>query len=299
MPPHHNHSPHDFHESSPAPLQSEMLVHEPIKIEGLHPFYQFAYEEAQHGFKGRIDMSSFTNRKDLSKDVARVHEKLNLIREKCMHGAEEEKMAFVQSDVFEHMLHKHITDAKWFGDKTKSILPAIYDDLFHGVDLILEQRFDRGAYAFSSLSMDATFSAQGAVKKIEKIMSYLHEGRLGKVKYFKSDAANFKGSMNNVPNFVVGVGRPALFDMVGQYVQKGATPEINQEARRMVLEQIIIQANYYSEFLLSKGFKEEADQYFQVGKNMAEILATIPELTNKKGVDEVHQAILNHCSSVR
>lgn len=299
MPPRHNQAPshghNDFQDSSPQPLQSEIVVHEKIDVPGLHPFFHIAYQEAQNGFGSRIDMSSFTNRKDLAKDVARVQEKLSIIRDKCLHGSENEKMAYVQSDIFEHMLHKHIVEAKWFGEDVKSILPSVYDDLFNGVDLILEQNVGEGAFAFSSLAVDATFSAKGAVEKIDRTMKNLHDGSLGRIKYFKSEAANFKGRIDNVPHFVIGVGRPALFEMVGQYVQKGAIPEINQEARRMILEQIERQSVHYANFLISRGFTSEASQYSRVGDNVRKILIDTSPLSNKKGIDEVHRAIMECC----
>lgn len=287
---------HDFADSAPQPLQSEVLVHEIIEIPDLHPFYQMAHLEAQKGFNKRIRMSEFTNRKDLASDVAQVNEKLALIRKTCLEGTEGERMAIVQSDVFEYMLHQHIQDAGWFGAETESILPSIFDDMFNGTDLIIEQHVGRGAYAFSALGIDATFSAEGAVNKIEKTKNFLSEGRLGRVKYFKSERANFKGSIDSVPHFVIGLGRPALFEMLGQYVQKGAVKEGNQEARRMVLEQIIAQARYFSDFLKAGRFNVEAERYELVGHEMSKLLSLTQPLSNKKGVDEVHRAILASCS---
>jgi hypothetical protein len=169
------------------------------------------------------------------------------------------------------------------------------NDLFNGVDLILEQNVGEGAFAFSSLAVDATFSAKGAVEKISRTMERLHDGKLGRIKYFQSDAANFKGRIDGVPQFVIGVGRPALFDMVRQYVQQGAVPEINQEARRMVLEQIERQSVYYANFLSSRGFGVEASHYTRAGDMVRKILTGTSPLTNKKGVDEVHHAIMECC----
>lgn len=286
----------DFKDSSPQPLQSEELVHEKIEIADLHPFFQFAYAEAQEGFSQRINMSEFTNRKDLAHDVSRVNEKLAMIRATCVHGTESEKMAIVQSDVFEYMLHRHIGEAAWFGESVKSILPSIYDDLYNGTDLILEQHIGRGAYAFSALGIDVTFSADGASKKIDKtIGDYLSKGKLGKVKYFKSERAGFKGGIDGVPHFVIGMGRPALFEMLGQYVQKGPAKDINQEAQRMILEQIVSQAHYFEEFLKSKGFVDGAAKYALVGEEMSQLLDKTTPLSNKKGIDEVHQVILGKC----
>lgn len=273
-----------------------MHTHEEIKIKDLHLFYDLAYKAAQEGFKERIDMTDFSNRKDLADDMAKVKEKLALIHATCIHGTEEEKMAIVQSDVFEHMLHKHITEAHWFGKETKSILPSVYDDLFRGVDLILEQHVGRGAFAFSTLAIDATFSAKGALQKLEKVKDLLSKGKFGGIKYFKSVRANMRGVIDNVPHFVIGMGRPALFQMTSEYVQKGVTPDINQEARRIVLEQIIVQAEYFKDILISEGFTDEADKYERIGSEMSLLLADTVPLLNKKGLDEVHQAILNFCS---
>lgn len=299
MPPRPSQSPAEAHnysnDSSPQPLHRELILHEKIEVPDLHPFYQIAYQESQNGFAERINMSSFTNRKDLMQDVARVHDRLKMIKDTCLHGNETERMAIVQSDIFEHMLHRHISEAKWFGDSIKSILPSIYDDLFNGVDLILEQNVGSGAYAFSSLAVDATFSAKGAVEKIERTKSFLREAKLGRIKYFESDAASFKGTINNVPHFVIGVGRPALFEMVGQYVQKGPVPEINHEARRMVLEQVERQARYYADYLKERGFNDKASQYARIGKNVQNVLAGTKPLSNKKGIDEVHNAIMMSC----
>ena len=70
----------------PAPSQQQpegskpevdvMQVHEQMKVEGLHIFFELAYKEAQKDFKHRIDMMDFSNRKDLQRDLARVKERL-------------------------------------------------------------------------------------------------------------------------------------------------------------------------------------------------------------------------------
>lgn len=281
---------------SQQPELDLMHVHEEIKIDGLHVFYELAYKAAQEDFKNRINMADFSNRKDLQNDMTKVMEKLAHIRATCIHGTEEEKMAIVQSDVFEHMLHKHISEAAWFGKETRSILPSVFDDLFRGVDLILEQHVGRGAFAFSTLAIDATFSAKGAIQKLENTTDYLSKGKMGGIKYFKSNRANITGTMESVPHFVIGMGRPALFHMTSEYVQKGVTPDINQEARRMVLEQIIVQAEYFRKLLKNKGYIAEAEKYERVGIETSALINETSPLSNKKGLDEVHEAILNFCS---
>ncbi len=281
-------------ESQTNPLE---LVHEVIEIEGLHPFYQMAYEAAQNGFKNRINMEEFSNRIDLPKDLKRVREKMFQIKATCIHGTEQEKMAIVQSDIFEHMLHTHIGEAEWFGDSVQSVFPSIYDDLFNGVDLILEQNVGRGAFAFSTLAIDATFSAQGAIQKLERTRDFLAKGNLGGIKYFKSEKADIVGRMDSVPHFIIGLGRPALFSMVSQYVQKGAVKEVNQEARRMVLEQIVTQANYFSKLLTARGFEEKADKYARIESEMTHLLTGLIQTSGAKiPSDEVYQAILGYCA---
>ena len=102
-------------------------------------------------------MEKFSNRKDLANDIQAVNEKLKLIAETIKTGTEVARMAYIESDVFEYMLHEHITNAHLFGESVTSILPSIYDDLFNGVDVILEQSVGRGAYAFSTLAIDAAY----------------------------------------------------------------------------------------------------------------------------------------------
>ena len=101
--------------------------------------------------------------------------------------------------------------------------------------------------------------------------------------------------MSDVPNFIVGVGRLALFKMAGEYVQKGVQSETNSEVRQMILEQMHVQAKYYKDLLLSKGFTAESEKYERVEKDTQELLSKSNIAINSKVVDEVHQAIMGYC----
>ncbi len=285
-----NPNPQEVKGVDPVP----QVVHSRIEIPDLHPVFQQAYERAVAIFSERIQMDLFTDRRSYITDVARVNERLKQISNECKSGGPDRQMAYVQSDVFEAMLFDYVSVGKWFGDKVTGILPSIYDDLFNGVDLILEQDLGPGAFSYAALAIDATFSSEGAVKKIAKDKAFIAEGRLSRIKYFSSEQANFRGNVDQIPHFVVGVDRPTLFSSALEYVQKGPEEKGCASLRRLVLEQICKQAIYYNKLLSEKGFVDEAFQYERVLSVLKPVLDSLPPIDARYASDQVHALIMQN-----
>lgn len=94
----------------------------------------------------------------------------------------------------EYMVMDGIYSRNWLGQDTEVVPASEYDDVAHGVDVVV--RFDRGEDQEPLyLLIDVTTSADGDVleDKIVRHVDRLQRGQLAKVKYYRSDEDDRRG----------------------------------------------------------------------------------------------------------
>ena len=154
---------------------------------------------------------------------------------------------------------------KWFGDAAKVRVASEYDDLFNGVDSIIE--FDNTRQL--AIGIDTTISRNKINEKFQGIREKILDGKLLEVKYFKN--ANFSGSLHNVPLTVIGADLGAnaslarlVYDMemTDQFYSKDKPDrrEKAEEAIRGHISQFIILLEIKLEL---EAFKEFAIRFGQ------------------------------------
>lgn len=128
--------------------------------------------------------------------VARKRERI------IQEGGEASKRA----QILEFVLQDQIELSNWFGESTYTIVPSIYDDYFHGVDLALEIEDEEKKVQHLALGVDVTSSAMAIRKKMEIIKEHIKDGSLTQMEYFHSENHNpdFYGTMSNIPSVVIG-----------------------------------------------------------------------------------------------
>lgn len=134
----------------------------------------------------------------VKRDKERVERKKREIKEL---GTEPTKKA----RLLEALLTEQIELSNWFGENTYTIVPAEFDDLFHGVDLALEIEDDDGVKHLA-LGIDVTSSPVSIRKKLKIIKDHIANGTLTAMEYFHSEDHNpdFYGTMDNIPQVVIG-----------------------------------------------------------------------------------------------
>ena len=131
--------------------------------------------------------------------------------ERDQHSVEKKKGNLDPSDpslqraqILEALLAEQIELSEWFGEDVLTIVPAEYDDLYHGVDITAEFEIDR-TLKYLGLGIDITSSPGSITKKVEKVKDHIRDGSLTEMKYFTSERLpDFHGRMANIPNTVIG-----------------------------------------------------------------------------------------------
>ena len=171
-----------------------------------------------------------------------------------------------------------------------TIVPAEYDDLFHGVDLALEVPKDEDT-EYLALGIDATSSPIAIRTKLKKIKEHIADGTLTMMEYFHSNnRPDFYGVMKNIPQVVIGTEGRAIQELSElwmtayglpklRYRLSGAplSPESEQSQRRAVkdakdklgrhrvqmllLEEIKIQLSVFRDFATKVNQTEAAQKF--------------------------------------
>lgn len=233
--------------SKPSFGASDTLLHVISRetLQNMHPVYVEAFEKARSMTRGkRIDMRSFTNYADLDKDMASVN---NKIREYSGRSQIEGNMeAMVQAEILEALIYDMVKSHGWFGANVSGILPSAFDDLFLGNDLILEQKHGDGWNSYSGVGIDVTLGEVSFTKKITDTKERLSKGGLSWIKYFESPAGNFKGSLYDIPHFVIGVDRESLFQLTSMWCDGDMIGMSKHPSRKSLLKMMILECDEFS-----------------------------------------------------
>lgn len=141
--------------------------------------------------------------KDIDKDLARVAElEKRYIREDDPSSIDRRR----RGELLEALLTDQIELENWLGQDARTIVPSRYDDLEHGVDIMVLFEIE-GFIKYLALSVDATTSKSNIAKKIKRIRDDIDQGRLTRIKYFlyePPDQPGQRSDLSDVPRVVVG-----------------------------------------------------------------------------------------------
>lgn len=170
----------------------------------------------------------------------------------------EEKKQKQMATVLEAMFHDQSRNNEWLGKGVSTIRPGEYDDFINGVDSIVEYKGD-GRSAFLAMAIDATYSSYTGAK-FNRIRSELIEGKLGEVKYFKTD--NFKGMLSGIPKVVVGASSKTLEEVMALWVRGDNEALRNHPIQTLILEQMVLQLEAFQEFCAKRKALENNAKVF-------------------------------------
>src|SRR3989338_10314940 len=259
-----------------------------------------------------IDMNEF-------KDIPRYAERLDrdrtsVERKKAAikrEGTEPTKKARILEAVFAQQIEL----SNWLGQNVFTIVPAEYDDLFHGVDLTLEVSKDEDT-EYLALGIDATSSPIAIRTKLKKIKEHIADGTLIMMEYFHSEnRPDFYGVMKNIPQVVIGIEGRAIQELSELWMtayglpklrQKSngppLSPESEQSQRRavkeakdklgrhrvqmIILEEIKIQLSIFRDFAIQVNQTEVAQKF-------SSLLKLIDTVLKEKGVPDREDVFRN------
>jgi hypothetical protein len=264
-------------------------------------FREKAYQEALRELKiDQIKIDEFADLYDVEKDKKRVAQIEKRFAEE---NSEKEKENKELATVLEAILYEEIYLNCYLGEDTETYSASKFDDYVNGVDIIVEvSEENRERLSHLALAVDATFS-RDVLGKINKVKSKIKSGQLAIIKYFKSEALNFRGEKSGIPEFVIGIDKKSLEEVTFFWLQNRHQKLNCHYLHLMIIDEILSQAQYYQNYAQEQGQEKIAHRYqhlfelFQKIKNgKKEIIEkTLEAPGNKERMDEdsVYQSIMN------
>ena len=217
--------------------------------------------------------------------------------------------------ILEAIFAEQIELSDWLGQNVFTIVPAEYDDLFHGVDLALEVPKEEGT-DYLVLGIDVTSSPIKIRDKLKKIKEHIADGTLTMMEYFHSDnRPDFYDVVRNIPQVVIGTEGRTIKELSELWMTAyglpklrrrssgpSLSPEAEQSQRRtikdakdklgrhrvqmLLLEEIKMQLNVFKEFALRVGQTAVAEKFTSV-------LELINKVLQDKGIPDREDVFIN------
>lgn len=221
-----------------------------------------------------------------------------------------------KAQLLEALLTEQIELSEWFGGNTFTIVPAEFDDLFHGVDLALEIE-DDNAVKHLALGIDVTSSPMAIRKKLKIIKDHVANGTLTAMEYFHSEDHNpdFYGTMSNIPQVVIGADGKTIKELGELWMsaygltklrrdskQPALSPESEEHQRKLAKEakqkladhrvQILMLEEIKMQLTVFQRFAQEQGQD-EVAKKLSSTLNLIETILSSKGTPSIDDVFKN------
>lgn len=196
----------------------------------------------------------------------------------------------IRAEVFgktlEGILHDVIQQGA-YGETVRSVATAKYDDYHGGIDEILERRTEDGT-AQIGCALDFTFGKTD--KKISEIVNDIENGKQREVVFYESpfgDPPEIHGRLRGIPRIVVGLDAEHIVDIAEQWL---ASPEAAKDNQLflLVLRQIMMQADVFSEVARKKQQTEIKSKYDQVRNSISKLYT---ELRIEREIDFLDEEV--------
>jgi len=155
----------------------------------------------------------------VQRDLNRVEERNQQFaegdREKLPNGLTKAEV-YKLAEIAEYDILRGINMGNWI-PSGRALVTSEYDDVFNGIDMVLEVGQKEGPIGHYGLAVDVSFS-QNLNAKFQRIKNEIdsfdnERNRLGRVKYFKSRKAGIRGELSGIPRVVAALDLPAMEDM--------------------------------------------------------------------------------------
>lgn len=268
----------------------------------------------------RINMDEFIKVDELGGGYSREeieHDKES-VRKKKQRIEEQDTAPTKRAQILEALLAEQIELSEWLGPDAMTIIPAEYDDLYHGVDLAAEFQRDN-TIQHLAMGVDVTASPLSIEKKFAIIRDHLADGSLTEMKYFTSERfPDFHGRYANIPSIVIGTDARTINELAELWltVDKSKNPPLGidsidreglreqaREAQKklakhrvqvLILKQIQAQLEVFRAYAQKKGQPEVTSKLAGILKLINDILlekkiSNIDEQSNER--DDIFRAI--------
>ncbi len=227
-----------------------------------------------------------------------IEEDLEYVREKERTFAREETVeehgAKRVGTIFEGLIHEQSEQNDWLGPDAHTIKTALFDDIKHGVDIIVEFQKRAGEASHLALAVDVTFSRH-AESKLKRLVGRLERGALTEVKYFSSEYLHITGTLEDVPEVVIGASRETVRGILPLWLGRKNKELSEHKMQFLILEEMRLQLQTleaYARFLAAREqdlTKKEkyiiiAERYKTALQIVFEVIKNKAELKKKLGI---------------
>lgn len=249
-----------------------------------------------------IDVASFKGFYDAEK-LAHHHKRL-LEREKTFILNPDQEEQKKVSDLLEATLVDRCELDNWFGQNTSVRKTCAYDDVFNGIDMVLEQE-RVNASTYIGLTVDVCFSVQETRKKVDDILSGIERQELSRVDYYESP--RMKGEIKNIPRIVLGVERERALEIGEMWyrIQTGKAPKdslVKSPVRTILIHEMLLQLEAFEKFATGARNPFAAKAY----REGLSVVQSALQAAKADGIsmqipttDRVHKAILESVDGLR
>ncbi len=188
----------------------------------------------------------------------------------------EQKEARRLARIFESIIYDQGERALWFGESAQTIKTSRYDDIKNGIDLIVEFLKDESHSSLLALAVDVTLTsdAEKIREKLEKIKKNIDKGRMGTIKYFKSETFSLRGEKTNVPKVVIGVDYRTFIEVIDlwtqSFLQKSTANAHKKLAEHhiqfILLNEISLQLEEFKKYAQKKNQNKIVEEYEKMEK---------------------------------
>lgn len=127
--------------------------------------------------------------------------------------SENDRIVEKKSKLFEAILSKQIEEQNWMGEEVMTVVASNYDDIKNGVDMVLEFTAEETSGLALAVDLTTTINPEILRAKLERIQDEIKIGKLTRVKYFKSEAEDFRDGLENIPRVIVCADQKTLEDL--------------------------------------------------------------------------------------
>ena len=213
------------------------------------------------------------------------------VKERKQQFQEQESELIKRAQTLEAIMAEQIELSDWLGSDVLTIIPAEYDDLHNGIDMLIEftqESEEPKDFEHLTLGVDVTSSAYNLNKKLGIIKDGIQKGTLSQMTYFDSERnKRAKGLKFNIPKVVIGIERQAIQELSGLWLEahqakinsndQSLSPESQKSQKErakhalralaehrvkyLILEEIKMQLNVFLRFAKEKGQDEVANKF--------------------------------------
>jgi len=233
---------------------ADIVVERPLSLE--------VYAKARNFFEdpdniiNPLDFKGYGgfDQRGIENDIQKIIAKLARIAQR--ETVNEKEIARCAS-VFEALFADLAELNNWVGESTMVGTASKYDDLFNGVDVVMEM-VDTRINMSVPLAIDVTSSEQSIVEKLGRIKDSIDSSELTRIDYFRpvAEGTNLQqGRLSCVAKCVVAVDRETIAELGDLWIKKDKASYAklaNHPIQHQILEQLSLQLGAFLKYARSR-----------------------------------------------